>query len=186
MASFYRSFPDDEPDETTQPIINNTLNTPRQYSTNFSLPIHMAIDRTQDSDTNEIGWCFLIFFNLALSITSIVLGSKYIHSCPVDKKIPVWLIVVGVAGLLWVLFSVLEICEIGLINIFRVLIKLFYLIWSILGMVWVISIRNIRNNDADSEFFCNSVCYGLVFGYVICISVVLGLIFCFVSFRCSK
>ena len=93
--------------------------------------------------------CFAIFFGVlafAQAIAEIVVGAVYLHDCPVQPLIPVYLVVVGVLYLLQpCLFTTGSLC-----------------VWFLFGNVWVYSIYE-PNYDKTLDQYCDKTVYLFAF-----------------------
>lgn len=134
-------------------------------------------------------------FSIALPIAMIIIGSVYKDSCPIQKNIPIWLIVAGSFGCLSTLLRTISSC----INLYKKrdsaannnenefakksclssLVELFLFIWFILGNVWVYSIqKSVQYNPEITQTYCHETLYLFAF-WVITISwIFTGLFFC--------
>ncbi|XP_070849732.1 transmembrane protein 272-like [Chaetodon trifascialis] len=109
----------------------------------------------------------------AMPIAEIAIGSVYLHDCPQEDHIPIYLIVVGVFSLALTLLSCLpcareskdgnplsRVCAVW--NSFA---SLFLFCWFIAGNVWIYSIYqpNYNKNTTSMEPYCDKTLYLFAF-----------------------
>ncbi|XP_039455619.1 transmembrane protein 272-like [Oreochromis aureus] len=112
------------------------------------------------------------------------LGAIYLHECPREHYIPIYLIVVGAFGVFNILLSCLPCInepEEGTSNplstiykAWNLLIMFFAICWVIAGNVWIYSIYqpNYDKNTTDVSSYCNKTLYLFAFwmftaGYIL-------------------
>jgi hypothetical protein len=105
---------------------------------------------------------FVIFVGLPL--LNIVVGLTYKEDCPINRSIPLWLIVDGIfvilLGLSIFLFKYYD-C-----SLMSSILALFLFSWLIRGSTWVYKIKDkvvTSNDSSDSLLYCNYYCYLLAF-----------------------
>lgn len=139
---------------------------------------------------------FLLCFLLVLPVTYIVIGIVYIDDCPVNRMIPLYLVVIGVLGLLhngmaqlMRRFREKEFWGISC-RIIELLLVITSIIWFLLGKIWVYSSFDKVCFDAtDSTCYCHPVCYWFTFvivTIVLAIIVILLLSTCIVLVICIR
>ncbi|CAB3982968.1 Hypothetical predicted protein [Paramuricea clavata] len=97
----------------------------------------------------------------------IVIGAKYKDDCPVEHKIPIWLIVSGVVALFQGLFAPAfrndgkseRTSGRGIFQAVGLIINIFQMVWLIIGSVWVYGNYEPSYNEADGDMFCNETVY---------------------------
>ncbi|CAF1015107.1 unnamed protein product [Adineta steineri] len=126
---------------------------------------------------------FVALLILCIPITELVIGIKYQHQCPIQPKIPIYLIVAGSLTLpMLVLSSAMSIDSItrdfrerrlgfslilGLVFL-AILISLVMFAWFITGSVWIYSITNrVQYTNPIDPNYCDKLLYR--FAYVITI-----------------
>uniref|UniRef100_A0A672H0S7 Uncharacterized protein n=1 Tax=Salarias fasciatus TaxID=181472 RepID=A0A672H0S7_SALFA len=123
----------------------------------------------------------------AIPIAQIAIGSVYLEDCPRNHYIPIYLIVVGVLG---VVLSVVS-CLPGtrqrkdepstpltrLCKIWNVLTSVFIFCWFITGNVWIYSIYkpDYKKNTTNIEQYCNKTLYLFAFWTTTLVYIILGL-----------
>ncbi|CAK8683703.1 transmembrane protein 272-like [Clavelina lepadiformis] len=124
---------------------------------------------------NTIGFTILIAVLLAVPIAMIVVGALNLHRCPIERFIPIWLIVGGSVGAFMQLMSIIKRikskCEgteseeedgkaysgcSGLLGCFNIA-------WFLAGNVWVYRIYHPNTNPADDDSWCDATTYYLAF-----------------------
>ncbi|KAM3918762.1 transmembrane protein 272-like [Leptodactylus fuscus] len=110
-----------------------------------------------------------VWFGLA--IASVVIGAIYKDNCPIQPRIPIFLMVTGGTHLAFVLFfflrCFLEICSIVLEG----MIGIFSFVWFIIGSVWVFGVYS-QYKGPDQ---CDEILYYFAFAFLIFEYVIIGL-----------
>jgi hypothetical protein len=142
-------------------------------------------------------------FAFALPTTKLVLGILYIDECPVNRNIPLYMIVSGAAGLGIILFLLLSsgctfcrssttarksthkfmICTIAFARGMQGAIAIFLFIWFFIGNFWVFGARYRVRTDSpgDSNNYCHPALYWFAF-YVLIFTYVYAICMCFMKF----
>ncbi|KAM8939266.1 transmembrane protein 272-like [Pelodytes ibericus] len=104
---------------------------------------------------------FTVLLWTALSIAMIIIGSMHVDNCPIEPKIPIYLIVAGVFHLLAFALSPLKLVAEKLAYAIEGVLGLFSFCWFIAGSVWVFRVyqKNPRH--------CNDMVYKFAFGILI-------------------
>ena len=143
--------------------------------------------------------CFL----LALPIIKLVFGILYINECPVNKNIPLYMILSGAGGLALVLLLLLTstctycrvvinankfihrlmICTIGLARGTQGALAIFLFIWFFFGNAWVFSVRYRVRTDKpfDVNNYCHPTLYSFAF-YVLIFTYIYAAFTCCLKF----
>ena len=119
------------------------------------------------------GCCTIVFLILALfwlliifPIQIIMIGSRNIAHCPIQTKIPIFLIVTGTMPIISSLLCV-GIVSIKLADIFNLLgkcltyiaflIQIFWLIWVIFGIAWTVNVKMdlVQHTNTSSPTYCD-------------------------------
>ncbi|XP_065834588.1 transmembrane protein 272-like [Oscarella lobularis] len=140
---------------------------------------------------------------MALPITAIVIGAIYLHDCPCQRYIPIYLIVLGSFGIVRTGSSLLQKCfkkeeddeenyeQKKKPNSFDSLIGLFLFAWFICGNVWIYS--NVGNKcyresgdiTPRPDNYCDNTLYLFAFWLTTSTYILLGTIcFCGIFFCC--
>jgi hypothetical protein len=151
--------------------------------------------------------CIYLLSILAVPIAKLLLGILYRDECPVNRNIPLYMIVSGGAGLTIILCLLLAstcaFCRssiqarktthtfmIGTIACARGLqatIALFLFIWFFFGNIWVFGARYrirtdyIDDKNSTNENYCHPTLYWFAF-YVLISTYVIALLLCFMKF----
>ncbi|CAF0955341.1 unnamed protein product [Adineta steineri] len=116
-----------------------------------------------------------IAFDLIFTLITLVVGASNISACPIEHRIPIYLIVSSVVNLVSIFFTIVA-CILhrkekddNIIGFFCVIssaiiiiiLQLFIFIWLILGTVWLFSIFNQVEYDPqlNSTNYCQSALY---------------------------
>jgi len=114
----------------------------------------------------------------AIPIAMIVIGSIYVHDCPRERFIPIYLIVGGCAVILASLIKGIRqhafkkdeaeedkiTKEDAKRSCLESLLMLFCLAWFIAGSVWIYRIhKDFDSDDSESEMYCHPVLYWFAF-----------------------
>ncbi|UJR32565.1 hypothetical protein I4U23_020026 [Adineta vaga] len=132
---------------------------------------------------------------LSIVIVSFVVGILYVHDCPSQSYIPIYLIVQGAVGLFIFVIHLVAIVYIiyidkykyqfiTLIAFLSAFLILFLFVWFIVGNISVFSIvKRVQFNDQTNiGSYCNGVLYQTAFWLIIC-TYIMSIYFC-CSFAC--
>uniref|UniRef100_A0A673AGS9 Si:dkey-19b23.12 n=2 Tax=Sphaeramia orbicularis TaxID=375764 RepID=A0A673AGS9_9TELE len=139
-----------------------------------------------------------------MPIAQITIGAVYLDECPVQTYIPVYLVVLGVFGLMLTLLSCLPCAQQPkdgppnplnrLCTAWNSLTSFFLFCWFIAGNVWIYSIYqpNYNRNTTHLDSYCHRTLYLFAFWTTTLVYVLLGLflvggccvLFCF--FLCGR
>jgi hypothetical protein len=142
-------------------------------------------------------------FLLALPTTKLVLGILYVNACPVNKNIPLYMIVSGACGLAIIILLLLSsactfcrfvsntkkpthrymICIIALARGMQGALAIFLFIWFLFGNIWVFNARNRVRTDQpnDKNNYCNPTLYWSAF-YILIFTYIYALFTCCIKF----
>jgi hypothetical protein len=183
-------------DVNSYPIFEtpSMLNPIRLQTTDFG----KILRRLAGINTSSIP-CFVICIALDLIFTliTLVMGSTNISACPIEPRIPIYLIVSSTVNLVSIFFTIvasfLHIKEkddnmIGFFYvtssaIIIIILQLFNFIWAILGTVWAFSIFN--QIDYDSSTNEINYCQANIYRYTL-ISIILQYIIPIVLCFCKS
>uniref|UniRef100_A0A3B5B2F7 Si:dkey-19b23.12 n=1 Tax=Stegastes partitus TaxID=144197 RepID=A0A3B5B2F7_9TELE len=124
-----------------------------------------------------------------MPIAQISIGAVHLEDCPRQPNIPIYLIVVGVFGLVLAVLSCLPCAkqpEDGTSNplsrvctIWNSLTSCFLFCWFITGNVWIYSIYqpNYDKNTTDVNSYCDKTLYLFAFWTTTLVYILLGLMF---------
>lgn len=145
---------------------------------------------------------------LALPAIKLVLGVLYRDECPLNKNIPLYMMVAGSAGIAVVLFLLLSssctycrasikarkithglmISTIGFARAMQILLAIFLFVWFFFGNVWVFGVRSLlqtqRNSDGNNGNYCHPVLYWPAF-YILIFTYVIA-VFVFIAKFCAR
>ncbi|XP_064483289.1 transmembrane protein 272-like [Ornithodoros turicata] len=138
----------------------------RQFRELLHLREHMA---DPDSDTMAPLICsvlrfFTLTLGLGISSSMVIAGLLYIDECPVEKYIPIYMIVAGTSVLLMFLlpmFCVKSDDSIASRWVLRaiVILSAFMTGWTIAGAFWVNTTQHIDTKDPVSPLYCNQTLF---------------------------
>ncbi|XP_071316101.1 transmembrane protein 272 [Trachinotus anak] len=121
-----------------------------------------------------------------LPTAQIAIGSVYLHDCPRQHYIPIYLIVVGVFGLLLAVLSCLPCAQepkddnsnplSQVCMTWNSLTTFFLFCWFIAGNVWIYSIYkpNYNKNTTNVDPYCNKTVYLFAFWTTTLVYILLG------------
>ncbi|XP_077312539.1 transmembrane protein 272-like [Lithobates pipiens] len=104
---------------------------------------------------------FTLLLWTTLSLAMIIIGSMHVYNCPVEPKIPIYLIVAGVFHLLAFALIPLKLVAEKVAYGIESVLGLFSFAWFIAGSVWVFRIYQ------DNPRRCNDLVYKFAFGILI-------------------
>ncbi|CAF0733554.1 unnamed protein product [Adineta steineri] len=155
-----------------------------------------------DTASRTFGTSYFLISTLLASIIPLVelgIGLHYKGECPIDQRIPTYMIVAGVCGLvlvgLSIFLAVTFMCFIPdstaltlvascgvCLNVFATLVvSIFVFIWFILGCIWVFSIRKeVQFIIPLTPNYCNPVLYKWTFALLI-LTIVWAFLQCCIS-----
>ncbi|XP_077319479.1 transmembrane protein 272-like [Lithobates pipiens] len=140
-----------------------------------------------DSLTISGSRVFCMFLCITISAAMIVLGSLYIDKCPVEPKIPIYLVASGAVYLNGFILFLLKMVSVKLTCFLGIILSLFSICWFIAGSIWVFSIYQDNNRN------CDDIIYKFTFGVLILKYIVLTLIsaivcscYCFIRFMYAR
>lgn len=166
----------DEPLLTVEPSTNILTTQPPRFPLRSYLP-------SSASKTDLIGCCFLVgFIVLALIVTTVVVpikmiivGSLNTAHCPIQTKIPIFLLVSGIVSLVFVLLcigivtikfaDILHILGVWLCRIQFVLHILWFL-WLISGLIWTVAVyESVQHTNSSLPTYCDKNTFEAIFDY---------------------
>ncbi|CAF1109641.1 unnamed protein product [Rotaria sordida] len=120
--------------------------------------------------------CTIICIIIDLIATFIILGmgASYQSSCPIEPRIPIYLIVFGSINLISICFSIISIIihyrqdDKNLIGFYFVhcsaiiiiILQLFNYIWLIIGSIWIFRIfQTVQYTEIDQTIYCQENLY---------------------------
>ncbi|CAF0849445.1 unnamed protein product [Rotaria sp. Silwood1] len=140
---------------------------------------------------------------LALPIIKLVLGILYVRECPVNKNIPLYMIISGVCGLVIVILLVLSsactycrsvsnvekptygfiVCTIALTRGMQGTLAIFLFIWFLFGNIWILNARYRVRTDKPNDInnYCHPTLYWFAF-YSLIFTYVYALFTCCIKF----
>ncbi|XP_064608113.1 transmembrane protein 272-like [Liolophura sinensis] len=117
----------------------------------------------------------ILGLSTALPIAMIVIGSMYLHDCPVERYIPIYLVVGGSFGLFYFFISLCNRAKskrdgeesddspAPCLSTILCLVSCFTTAWFIAGNVWVYRTYSIWSADPVSKNYCNQTLYLFAF-----------------------
>jgi len=144
-----------------------------------------------------ISWSMLAHYLLFLFNFPFLLpysGALYIDDCPVNRMIPIWLIVLGSLGILYAAVNItktsIKACKgdigsdkwyIYLGNILQAILSAFHLVWILLGSVFVFTYyasfqANGCMSAGSSDHCCHPVPYLFAFAILVSMYSLVGLV----------
>ena len=145
---------------------------------------------------------------LALPACKLALGIVYRDQCPVNRSIPLYMMVAGGSGLAMILFLLLSsgcthcrasikarksvhpvmVCTIGFARGMQGVGALFLFVWFIFGNVWVFGVHYRVRTDSDAlssaterDNYCHPALYWVAF-YALIFTYVFAVLICFFKF----
>ncbi|XP_066440227.1 transmembrane protein 272-like isoform X2 [Eleutherodactylus coqui] len=111
----------------------------------------------------KIKWSqvFSVLLWTVLSIAMVIIGSVHVDNCPVEPKIPIYLIVAGVFHLLAFALIPLKMVAEKVAYSIESILGIFSFCWFIAGSVWVFRVYQ------ENPRRCNDLVYKFAFGILI-------------------
>ncbi len=126
----------------------------------------------------------------SIAIVSFIFGIRYLHDCPIQPRIPIYLLVQGTIGLLIFVIHLLAIVYILCLTKFKyyfiatiatvtAFLGLFLFAWFIAGNIWTFSVvkRVQFINQTKSYSYCNGHLYHAAF-WLLIVQYIMGVFFC--------
>ncbi|CAF2487946.1 unnamed protein product [Rotaria sp. Silwood2] len=176
-------------------IVENpsTLNSMQLQTTDFS----KYLRKIAGIDVPYLpGTVICIGFDLIFTLITLVMGGSNFSSCPIEKRIPIYLVVVSTVNLTMISLTIIG-CYfhvkkkddnlfgffvITLSAIIIIILQIFCFIWLILGTVWTYSILNeVQYTQTNIKTYCQ----GSVYRYTL-ISIILQYIIPIVLCCCKN
>ncbi|CAF1099977.1 unnamed protein product [Rotaria sordida] len=113
--------------------------------------------------------CIVLFLCvLTLPIIQIVMGSLYMHSCPMNPHLPIYLISAGVAILILIITYTIEVPtdKSRLWTIIKIVVAILCLTCFITGSVWIFRDKGIvqYHNPKYSSTYCEYLLFSTAYG----------------------
>ncbi|KAJ7363288.1 hypothetical protein OS493_011571 [Desmophyllum pertusum] len=130
-----------------------------------------------------IGCTVLIGLFMALPIAMIVIGAQYKNQCPVEDKIPIYLIVAGAVGVFRNLIALCQRAKEGINQEeeeekkkthLESILDCFLFIWFICGNVWIYQNYQPIYDDPSSSDYCHKTLYLFAFWVTTCTYIFVG------------
>ncbi|GFY44426.1 UNVERIFIED_CONTAM: hypothetical protein NCL1_29910 [Trichonephila clavipes] len=120
----------------------------------------------------SIVWTIVLIVIVTVPIVMIVIGAEYFHDCPVQKMIPISVIVAGCVALLSNVMNLVDrfkrFSETGMpkrhtvIGWVNVILNLFLFAWFVAACYWVYS-ADVQFNETNKSNYCNPHLYGFAY-----------------------
>lgn len=157
----------------------------------------------------SVGCTILLGVTMAIPIASIIIGAMYLDDCPLERYIPIYLVVSGSVGLFYNLFGIVKTtcCKknteegVGeeeegaaskLGTCLSSLISCFMSAWFIAGNVWVYGSHSDLSTNSASANYCHPTAYYFAFWVITACYIIIGLVIllscccCIALCCCSK
>ncbi|XP_050732231.1 uncharacterized protein LOC127006365 [Eriocheir sinensis] len=107
---------------------------------------------------------FARFLMLNISIACVIIGFFFLHDCPLEPLIPVFLIVHGFASFFGLAPDTCARCYPGsspskIVLVITIILRLFAFAWVIAGSVWVFRLTEQQANPTEGAETCEDVVY---------------------------
>jgi len=137
----------------------------------------------------------LMLFSTCLPICMLIIGILNIQDCKIDFKIPIWLIVTGCIGILYLIIRILASIQLRKRNIktrshqvdpyyityLTLLLSLFQFVWFLCGNAWILSVYNsVNTTPSSTSNTCNRICYLFAFWSILACWICAGVLILFI------
>ena len=122
------------------------------------------------------------------SLHCINLGAEYKNDCPIESKIPIYLIVAGSVGVFRNLISLCQRAkksdndegeEEKKQNPVTSILDCFLFAWFICGNVWIYSnYKDVIHDNMDSQYYCDETLYAFAFWITTATYILIGVMCC--------
>lgn len=135
-----------------------------------------------------LGWTYMLAVAVVLPIAMLIVGAIYLNDCPVQKYIPIYMLVGGIFGVGKLLIDIYTRCikirdakrnttterrrEVGAVD---GVVSCFVVAWFIAGCVWIYGAYVPDFARPDSPNYCHKGLYYFAFGVVTSTLVLLGI-----------
>lgn len=142
---------------------------------------------------------------MIIPLTCIIIGATYLDDCPLERYIPIYLVVSGSVGLFEILLRIVKTtcwkkqCDgeeasegaVGKLGTYLTyLIFCFFFAWFIAGNVWVYGSQSDLSSNPASANYCHSTAYYFAFWYITTWYIIIGLVIllmcCGYIYMCHK
>lgn len=152
---------------------------------------------------NTLAVLIYLTFLLSLPITKLVFGILYIKECPVNKNIPLYMIISGACGLAIIIFLLLSsactycraisnikksthgflICTIAISRGMQGALAIFLFVWFFFGNIWIFNVRYRVRTDKPNDInnYCHPTLYWFAF-YILIFTYVYAIFTCCIKF----
>ncbi len=126
----------------------------------------------------------------SIAVVSFVFGIQYLHDCPIQPRIPIYLLLQGAVGLLITVIHLLAIVYIlyiikfkyqfiSTIAIFTAFLGLFLFAWFLAGNIWTFSVfKRVQFIDqTNTNSYCNGNLYHAAF-WLLIVQYIMTVFFC--------
>jgi hypothetical protein len=152
----------------TQPTLNHHI---RTSTTDYSKYLRIIAGIHTPSIPCAV---ICIAFDLIFTLITIVIGGSNLSACPVEPRIPIYLLVVGTVNLVSIFFTIVAIFlhtrekDENMIGFFYVtssaiiiiILQFFCFIWLIFGTVWVFGVYDVvQSIEMNKSTYCQAKVY---------------------------
>ena len=167
----------DEPLLTVESSTNILTTQPPRFPLRSYLP-------SSASKTDLIGYCFLggfiilalIAIIIVIPIKMIIIGSMNTAHCPIQTKIPIFLLVSGIVSLVSVLLcigivtikltDILYILGVWLCRI-QFLVHILWFLWFVSGLIWMVTVpESVQHTNSSLPTYCNKNTFEAIWNYL--------------------
>lgn len=131
-----------------------------------------------------IGFTVFLGIMLAIPISMIVIGAKYLHDCPAERYIPIYLVVAGSFGVLRNSITIVRRCcqkkdeeeeeNRRKVNPVESIIDCFMFAWFIAGNVWIYRTKGEFSTNPGDPNFCDPTLYWFAFWITTAAYIIIG------------
>ncbi|XP_076468562.1 uncharacterized protein LOC143299238 isoform X2 [Babylonia areolata] len=136
-----------------------------------------------------IGFTVFLGVMLAIPIAMITMGAKYLHDCPAERYIPIYLVVGGVFGVIRNSITIVRRCcqkkededdeNKRKVHPLESFIDCFVFAWFIAGNVWVYRTKGEFNDtDVTADNYCDPTLYWFAFWMITAVYIIIGCCCC--------
>ncbi|XP_048751354.2 transmembrane protein 272-like isoform X1 [Ostrea edulis] len=135
----------------------------------------------------SVGCTICLILILAVPVANIVIGALYLDKCPIQRYIPIYMIVSGAVGIVYNVFGILkkmakrsededtEERPGTFTSVCSCVFGCFLFAWFIAGNVWIYSIYDEWSSDPASGIkYCHPTCYLFAFWTTTLVYILMG------------
>jgi len=177
FITFYDGVPMYFPPTDTYPPMEPSINQPQRRQSIFGQPPQSNPRRSPVF--KMISWSIVIVLWILVPMASLMIGTTFVDSCPVEQNIPSFLIIAGcvlmLRGIIYLASSKNNESSCG--NSIGVFLDIFTIFWVVLGSYWVFSVIGRVDFTYSMRGTNPNYCHRVVFSFALWLLVAFYILF---------